>query len=293
MDTRFLASLLTVIECGSVAEAARRLHVTPAAIKQRIRVLEAEIGTPLVVRSGRAVRPTENAMAMLDRARNVLDGVRDLAAIASIESLKGEIRLLAMQTALTGLVPDILCRLAIEHPQIDVKIVRGPSDEAYQKVASGEVDAALTSEPPFSIPKSLQWTVLRKEPFVVITPSHIHKRNHLEILEREPFIRLDRKVYAGRMIDEYLRRVNVRVKQVYELDGLEAIVVMVDRGLGVTLLPDWAPPWPAGLSLKKIAVPDPLMKRTTGLLWQRASLRSGLIKAFVGSAQAALGLSRR
>ncbi|MFL6719014.1 MAG: LysR family transcriptional regulator, partial [Burkholderiaceae bacterium] len=53
MDTRFLESLVTVVEQGSIAEAARRLNLTPAAITQRIQALERELGTALLMRSGR------------------------------------------------------------------------------------------------------------------------------------------------------------------------------------------------------------------------------------------------
>jgi DNA-binding transcriptional LysR family regulator len=285
MDTRFLASLLMVIECGSLAEAARRLHVTPAAIKQRVCALEAEVGVSLLVRSGRVVRPSEAAAAMMERARNILDGVRDLTSIAASGSLKGEVRLFAVQTALTGLLPDILSRLSLEHPQIEVRIFRGSSVEAYQRVFTGDVDAAITSEPFFAIPKSFRWVVLREEPFVVLTPAHVRGRDPLKILTNEPFIRLDRNVYAGRMIDTFLRRKGIAVRQIYELDGLEAIAIMVDRGLGVTLVPDWAPPWPANLTIRKLRVPDAALKRTTGLLWQRASLRSALIEAFLRTAR--------
>ena len=45
MDTRFLESLVTVAECGSLAEAARRLNLTPAGVAQRIRALESEMVT--------------------------------------------------------------------------------------------------------------------------------------------------------------------------------------------------------------------------------------------------------
>jgi DNA-binding transcriptional LysR family regulator len=93
------------------------------------------------------------------------------------------------------------------------------------------------------------------------------------------------------MIDNYLRRKGIAVKQIYELDGLDAIAIMVDRGLGVTLLPDWAPPWPAGLSLRKLRVADATLKRTTGLLWQRGSLRAGLIQALLQTARMSLGSS--
>src|SRR5262245_6651459 len=144
MDTRFLQSFLAVVDCGSVAEAARRQNMTAATIKQRVAVLEAEIGSKLLIRSGRVVRPTEAGVAILDRARSILHGVRDLTSVAASESLSGELRLFAIQTALSGLVPDILRQLSIDHPQLDVRLIRGNSIEAYQHVFTGEVDAAIT-----------------------------------------------------------------------------------------------------------------------------------------------------
>ena len=70
MDTRFLESLVTVADCGSIAEAARRLNLTPAGIAQRVRALESEIGARLLFRSGRSVQPTPAGVAILDRARS-------------------------------------------------------------------------------------------------------------------------------------------------------------------------------------------------------------------------------
>ena len=67
-----------VVEHGSIAEAARRLDLTAAAVAQRIRALEAEIGARLVCRSGRFVRPTEAGTAILSRAGVILGDVRDL-----------------------------------------------------------------------------------------------------------------------------------------------------------------------------------------------------------------------
>ncbi|MEX3902197.1 LysR family transcriptional regulator, partial [Paraburkholderia sp. BR14319] len=52
MDTGFLSNLLLVVESGSMAEAARRVGVTPAAIAQQIQALERELGVALVMRAG-------------------------------------------------------------------------------------------------------------------------------------------------------------------------------------------------------------------------------------------------
>jgi DNA-binding transcriptional LysR family regulator len=171
---------------------------------------------------------------------------------------------------------------------VEIRIVRDHSAGLYTRVLNGEIEAAVTSRPPFAIPKAYGWHVLREEPFVVLTPASLKGRDAHKILAREPFIRLDRTVYAGQLIDSYLRKVGIRPKERFELDGLELIAVMVDRGLGVSLLPDWAPPWPEGLSLRKLPLPDPTFKRRTGLLWNRSSLRLRIIQAFADQARSVL-----
>jgi DNA-binding transcriptional LysR family regulator len=288
MDTRFLDSLVSVIECGSIAEASRQLNLTPAGLAQRMRALEAEIGAPLFVRAGRTVRPTATAVAILAQVRTLQQGVRDLKSIAANGALSGELRLGVAPTLLYGLVPNILSRFTKTHPRIEVRITRNNSSELYAKLADGQIDAALSSHPSFSLPKTCQWALLREEPFVVIAPSTIRTRSPHAILSNEPFIRLDRRVYAGQMIDAYLRKSGLRPRERFEMDGPEAIAVMVDRGLGVSILPDWAPPWPEGLRLRKIGLPDRSFVRRIGLLWMRGSLRSGLIHAFLDEAAKAI-----
>src|SRR6218665_3585217 len=80
MDTRYLQSFVAVVELGSMAEAARRLALTPAAIAARVKALEDDIGVPLVPRAGRPGRPTEAGLQMLDPPRKLMRDVRDLRA---------------------------------------------------------------------------------------------------------------------------------------------------------------------------------------------------------------------
>jgi DNA-binding transcriptional LysR family regulator len=78
-----------------------------------------------------------------------------------------------------------------------------------------------------------------------------------------------------------------------ELDALDAIAVMVDRGLGVSLVPDWAPPWPAGLSLKKIPVPLSGQRREVGVLSNKGSSHIQLVNAFLAAAGGVAGAADR
>src|SRR5258708_2454458 len=124
MDTRFLDSFVTVVECGSIAEAARHLNLTAAGVAQRIRALELEIGAPLLARAGRTVRPTAVASAILSQVRTVQREIRDLKSLVASGTLSGELRLGVAPTLLSGLMPDLLSRFSRVHPQIEVRIVR-------------------------------------------------------------------------------------------------------------------------------------------------------------------------
>src|SRR4051812_4985721 len=99
MDTRFLESFVVVAEYGSIAEASRLLGLTPAAIAQRIKALETEIGARLVLRAGRNVRLTEAGAAILDQARMLVRAAADLKTLVS-KSLAGELRLGAVASAI-------------------------------------------------------------------------------------------------------------------------------------------------------------------------------------------------
>jgi DNA-binding transcriptional LysR family regulator len=282
MDTQFLDSFVNVVDHGSIAEAARRLNLTPAAVALRIRALESEIGARLVVRSGRTVRLTEAGAAILPRARQFLGEVRDLKSIAADNRPGGELRLGAFQSALAGMLPDILRLMRRRYPQIEVHITRGGSAELYPKVLAGDLDAAIIAQPPFVIPKVCSWHLLRTEPLIVLTPSSMPDRDPHAILRTQPFIRLERKTWAGQQIERYLRRAGIRPAERFELDSLEAIAALVDRGLGVSLIPNWAPPWPEGLSLRRLPVRDASsFARRIGLIWTRASLRLRLVQAFL------------
>jgi DNA-binding transcriptional LysR family regulator len=284
MDTQFLESFVMVAEYGSVAEAARRLDLSAGAVTQRIHALEQEMGAVLVSRSGRNMRVTEAGAAILPRAKNLLRGVLDLRAIANDKGYTGELNLGAIASGLTGILPPILARLAEKCPQITLRIEPGASSDLYRKVAEGILDAAVMVEPPFALPKTCSWTTWREEPLVVLAPRRMKAREPHDIISTEPFIRYDRKQWGGRLAESYMQREALRTKDRYELDSLEAIAVLVDRQLGVSLVPDWAPPWPAGLALCKLALPRAYQKRRVGLLRLRNSPRDRLIQALLGQA---------
>src|SRR3546814_15632455 len=54
MDLRFLQTFVHVVELGSIAKAARFQDLTPASVQQRLRALDALMGSQLLTRAGRS-----------------------------------------------------------------------------------------------------------------------------------------------------------------------------------------------------------------------------------------------
>lgn len=289
MDTRYLQSFVAVVELGSMAEAARRLDLTPAAIAARVKALELDIGAPLVRRSGRSVRPTETGLRMLDRARNLLREVRDLRAAADDGVSLGELRMGVFASAMTGVLPPVLKRLYDKYPALSVFVAPGSSVELCRQVATGALDAAVVVEPQFTMGKGCAWSLLIEERLVVVAPKCLKDRSAHDLLTHEPFIRYDRSVLGGQLADRYLRDQGIVVRQRLEIDSLMAIAAFVGQGLGVALLPDWAPMWNGGFDIVGIALPERAPIRRVGIVWAKQGPRAALAQALLVEAQALYG----
>ncbi|KSV74875.1 hypothetical protein N185_17905 [Sinorhizobium sp. GW3] len=277
METRFLETFLAVVQHGSLAEASRRMGVTPAAVAQRIQALEDEIGLPLLARSGRRVKPTEAGVAILEKSRRVLAEVRQLKGVARDDQAFGELRLGAISTVLTGLLPNALRRVFDRTPGIDIFLLPGTSAELYNSVAEEKIDAAILVKPPFPIPKTLNWDLIRSERFVLLAPPDLSETPVDRLLREQPFIRYDRSNWGGRLADTYLQTQRILPRLWLELDSLEAISMMVEAGLGVSLMPDWRSPLFDNLRVARLPLPN-APSREIGLLRPRNAPSGRLIQ---------------
>jgi len=285
MDADNLHSFLTVVDQGSFAEAARTLDLTPSAVAARVRALEDELGISLVQRAGRVVRPTEAGASIVERVRSVLREMRDLRSVATGGGEVGELRLGGFVSAMTSMLPAVLKGLYPAHPDLKVFVAPGHSVDLCRKVNAGELDAAFVVEPQFSLGKNCKWFCLVQEPLVVVAPKALAHIDPLTLLRTQPYIRYDRTVLGGQLADRYLRDHDIRPRQRLEIDGLGAVASLVGEGLGVALIPDWAPLWNSNLDIAKIELPDRTPVRKVGLAVGLRGPRIALVNLVLQQAQ--------
>lgn len=282
MDIRFLQSFVTVVDSGSIADAARRLDLAPTTVAQQMRALEADVGSQLLMRVGRTVKPTVIGARIVDQARVLIRGERELRSAASETGLPaGPLRLGATPTALMGLLPPLMRHWIHAHPTIQIYIEPGTSSALLEHVMGGSLDAAILVHPAFDLPKTCNWSLIRVERLILLTSSRHQVEDPLLVAAREPFIQYDRKVVAGKLGDDYLRRHDIRPKVQFELDGIEHIAQLVAEGFGVSILPDWPIIGPQDTRVKRWALPEPCPERSVGMVWLRNSMRSPLAEAFL------------
>ncbi|MFJ2281351.1 LysR family transcriptional regulator [Pseudomonas sp. NPDC087803] len=240
MDVRFLKSLVAVVEAGSIAAAARRESRTAAAISQRVQALERLLGCTLLLRTAHAARPSDQCLLILPKIRAIIELAQDLQSDLHPDGLAGEVTIGAVSTALTGVLPNLIERLALAAPDLKLKITPGDSKSLYEKVLAGELDAAILVRPPFQPPKALALVVLKVEPLVLVAPAAYAGQSLETLLRVHPFIRYDARSWGGQIAQRYLDEQAIEPNVLCELDALETIVMLVAQGMGVSLVPQWA-----------------------------------------------------
>lgn len=234
---RELKTFLAVARHGTFAAAGLHIGLTQSAVSAQIRNLEQVLGIRLFDRTGRQATLNPAGQRALPMAQEMLAIFSRMGESEDVSEFRGELKIGAVATAQTGLLPQALLRLRQQAPGLEPKLVPGVSLNLLSQVDAGEVDLAIMIKPPFELPKELSATVIRREPFVLIVPLQVEGDDPLRLLADQPQVRYDRNSFGGRLVTRFLREQRIEVSVALELDELEAIVKMVESGLGVSLLP--------------------------------------------------------
>jgi DNA-binding transcriptional LysR family regulator len=238
LDIRYLESLISVAEQGSIAGAARAQNLTPAAVGQRIALLEQHFGTALLNRSAHRAMPTEACLDLLPRARHIVEEFYRLGVDIGTSGLSGKFHIGAISTALTGLLPGTIRQLAAVAPKLVLQIKPGTSNSLFADLGERRIDAAIIVLPPYALPRSYDSELLRVEPLVLLS-RNARGRTAREKLMRNPYICYDSQSWGGLKAFQYLKDHKIHIEPFYELDALEAIEKLVLQGMGVSLVPRW------------------------------------------------------
>lgn len=268
-----LKTLRAVAETLNFTRAAERLGLTQSAVSHQIKALEAELGEPLFVRAKRGVLLSEGGRAALEHAIRILDDAEALRTRLREEGRapSGRVRAAAATQAFVHLFARLFESFMKAHPRIELTFRTTVStDQTVADILSGAAEVGFAALPVYS--PSLQARDLFEDELVLVAgPDHpLAGRRTVSVTDvaAARLVLFERGSSVRRATDAFFHQVGVRPALALESNDTYFVKLMVERGLGVSLLPAWAVREEAATGrLVRLAIEGHRLRRSVSMIF--------------------------
>ena len=256
MDTDALRWLQQVADGTTVTEVSELESVTQSGVSRALARLEAQIGTPLLRRSGRTLRMTHAGAVFKPHLDALLHNLDDgIAAVSQlIDPDSGTVALAFQQSLGTWLVPDLARSFRAAHPGVRFRLTQVRNEPNSAPLDGGNADLELgTRRPPDA---AVHTRLIALEPLRLALPrEHLlagqqstgqqstgqqrtgQQSISLADVAGEPFIGLRPASALRRLTDDLCEQAGFRPTVIFEGDDLSNVRGFVAAGLGVAVVP--------------------------------------------------------
>jgi len=242
LSMRALESLVTIVERGSLTKAAAVLHMSQPALSHQIAAIERELGTPVIERLPRGVRPTAAGLAAAAEARVAL-AAADRAVTAGrrvAAGAGGRIRIASAETMTVWVLVPVLREWRRRFPDVEIDLTEYTSaDRMVEALQAGEADIVVGPRPART---DGHIEVLGREEIVVVASAE-HRFAGLNAvpaaeLAAEPLIHYHPDNGFAVWVDEFAAERGVVLPQpVLRTGSPRTAAQLAAAGMGVTLVP--------------------------------------------------------
>jgi DNA-binding transcriptional LysR family regulator len=243
MDTKQLAAFCAVVERRSFSQAADQLGVTQPAVSLQIRSLEQRVGQQLLDRSGRRVEPTEAGLRLYRGAQRLIALEQQLLADLGEEAegeLKGRLEIGASTGPGGTVLPVILGEFQQLNPLVHVALTVGDTHTVVEQVGRRELELGIVGVA--GRHRGVTFEPFYRDEVVLAVPAghaRAGKAMTLEELKAEPLVLMQEGAGIRQMIDEELRELGLRLRDLnvkLELGLQESARAAVLGGFGATFI---------------------------------------------------------
>jgi LysR family hydrogen peroxide-inducible transcriptional activator len=281
-DLRYLVALAEHRHFGRAAAAS---FVSQPTLSTQIKKLEDELGVALVERTPRKVLLTEVGREIAQRAREVLNEVDQIRAIArrTLDPESGTVRLGIFPTLGPYLLPHVVPAIRERFPRLELLLVEEKTEIVLRLLREGKLDAGVLALPVHD--DQLHAEFLFEEPFVLAVPEQ-HELSHRKALKMDDLadqslLLLDDGHCLRDQALEVCHLSGANEKSGFRATSLETLRQMVAANVGITLLPTLAVQPPVAHSDNVHLVPfrgNQTPSRRIAMVWRKSSAMSGFLK---------------
>jgi DNA-binding transcriptional LysR family regulator len=273
IDYLGLEAFVAIADYGSFQRAADALNLSQAALSHRLRKIEEDIGSALLIRSSREVSLTAIGQGLLPEARTGLKALQDLYESVRVGAKRQERRLAfaCLPSIANVLLPAVLGTMSQKMPDIAFEVLDIPVDRISEAVRSGAAEFGVTIV-------SAELADLRLRP-VVDEDYHLFVREDHPLATRD-HVTLDDIVGTGlarirsqsknrQLLDAAFGDMRDRIHWQFEVQNATMAMRLVRAGLAMTILPQSAIAM-APATLVSLPFKGVRLQRTLGIVSRRA-----------------------
>lgn len=238
IDAHALNAFVTIAEADSLSEAAKRLGITQPAVSQCLKQLEAQVGTPLVIRRTSPVQLTVAGHVLKQNADAILGELRRLNATVREAADKGlmQCRLGFITSCAEVFGSRLIAGLGHQTERLTLR--SGLTPPLIEAFLNREIDVLVSEEPLTGVEGIERFTVLRDPMLLAVSRPQMRAAGHslLSLAASMPLIKFGRDASIGRYSEVVFRRMNIPVKVRYETDDTHTLMSFVRDGHGWAIL---------------------------------------------------------
>ena len=241
METDSLRWFQQVADGTTVTEVSELEEVTQSGVSRALARLEAEVGTPLLQRSGRILRMTHAGAVFKHHVDAMMHHLDDgIAAVNQlIEPDTGTVALAFQHSLGTWLVPDLVRSFRAAHPHVLFQLTQVRDELHSAPLAGGQADLEIGTRRPHD--PAVRTRRLALEPLRLALPRDhelaAQPRLQLAEVSEEPFVSLRQTSALRRLTDSLCDQAGFQPDVVFEGDDLSTVRGFVAAGLGVAIVP--------------------------------------------------------
>jgi LysR family transcriptional regulator for metE and metH len=239
-----LRMLSAVAKSGNLTRAALRLNTTQSALSHRLATLEAKVGTLMFERLGRTMRPTLAGTKLVTESEEILERLSQATATAMRAANAGEslLRIATQCYTCYSWLPSVLTRYKSVCPNVKVEIVLDATYRIADSLLEGKLDVGITTAA-LRNRRLCSQPLFEDELLVVMRPDHpLAKRTWLQArdLSEENLYTYNFPIEENAVLKRLFKANRYLPKSISRVPLTEAIIDMVQAGLGVSVLARWA-----------------------------------------------------
>lgn len=242
MNLRELEYIVAIADQGQFGRAASACHVSQSTLSIQVKKLEEFLGAPIFERDNRRVLTTPVGQRIIERARVILQEIREIRALAgaSHDPLAGEVRLGVIPTLAAYLLPRIVPALTAALPRLRILLVEEKTPVLLDALVKGEMDAAILALPTPGSEVFSSRVLFEDEFFLAVPTGHRlakSKSVNEASLAGEDLLLLEDGHCLRDQALEICSRVGTGERRDFRATSLETLRHMVASGGGITLIP--------------------------------------------------------